>query len=315
MASPARPPLSPVYREETLMNVIIVGIGFMGTGLAQRLIHQGFAVTAVDQNQAALDALGTDFPGRRVCGVGFDRTVLERAGIERTDAVVSCMGSDEANIVVAHVARSTFRVPRVIARLYDISKAEAYRRLGIQTISTTDWGIRHACELITYQEMDTVLEIGSGDVQLVRSDVPALLEGRPVREVTAIGEVLYNHLLDALLNDPAEEADKKHIEMLRQACANYIVVMAARRMMMETGSLTDRGLYFSTIEAGEKGNEKIQPLGTDRIAIQIQNLKADADMYMGALQRVVNLYFPQFNAGNPQRVFDRDNDHKKTFWA
>lgn len=133
--------------------------------------------------------------------------------------------------------------------------------------------------------------------------------------VPAIGEELYNHLLDALLNDPAEEADKKHIEMLRQACANYIVVMAARRMMMETGSLTDRGLYFSTIEAGEKGNEKIQPLGTDRIAIQIQNLKADADMYMDAIQRVVKLHFPQFNVGNPQRVFDRDNDHKKTFWA
>ena len=96
------------------MNVIIVGIGFMGTGLAQRLIHQGFSVTAVDQDQAALDALGDAFPGQRVCGVGFDRDVLERAGIERTDAVVSCMGSDEANIVVAHVARSTFHVPRVI---------------------------------------------------------------------------------------------------------------------------------------------------------------------------------------------------------
>lgn len=133
--------------------------------------------------------------------------------------------------------------------------------------------------------------------------------------VPAIGEELYNYLLDGLLNDPAEEAEKKHIEMLRQACANYIVVMSARRMMMETGSLTDRGLYFSTIEVGDKGNEKKQPLGTDRIAIQIQNLKADADMYMGAIQRIINAYFPQFNVGNPQRVFDRDNEHKKTFWA
>ena len=189
MASPARPPLSPVYREETLMNVIIVGIGFMGTGLAQRLIHQGFAVTAVDQNQAALDALGTDFPGRRVCGVGFDRTVLERAGIERTDAVVSCMGSDEANIVVAHVARSTFRVPRVIARLHDLSKADTYRRLNIQTISPSAWGIGRICELLTYRQLDGVFEIGSGEVNLVRADVPALLDGTTVRELTALGEV------------------------------------------------------------------------------------------------------------------------------
>lgn len=133
--------------------------------------------------------------------------------------------------------------------------------------------------------------------------------------IPAIGEDLYNHLIDSLLNDPVEEIEKKHIEMLRKACANYIVVMAVRRLMMETGSLTDRGLYFTTVEAGEKGNEKRQPLETDRIAIQIQNLKADADMYMGTLQRVISAHFPEFHAGNPQRVFDRDNDHKRTFWA
>lgn len=133
--------------------------------------------------------------------------------------------------------------------------------------------------------------------------------------IPAIGEDLYNHLIDSLLNDPVEEIEKKHIEMLRKACANYIVVMAVRRLMMETGSLTDRGLYFTTVEAGEKGNEKRQPLEIDRIAIQIQNLKADADMYMGTLQRVISTHFPEFHAGNPQRVFDRDNDHKRTFWA
>lgn len=133
--------------------------------------------------------------------------------------------------------------------------------------------------------------------------------------IPAIGEDLYNHLINSLLNDPVEEIEKKHIEMLRKACANYIVVMAVRRLMMETGSLTDRGLYFTTVEAVEKGNEKRQPLSTDRIAIQIQNLKADADMYMGTLQRVISAHFPEFHAGNPQRVFDRDNDHKRTFWA
>ena len=171
------------------MNVIVVGAGHMGRGLAERLCRQGHEVTVIDRDPEELEALGEDFAGRRVTGVGFDRDVLADVGIDRASAVIACTSSDEANIVIARVARDTYRVPRVIARLYDISKAEAYRRLGIQTISTTDWGIRHACELLTYQEMDTVLEVGSGDVQLVRSDVPALLEGRPVREVTAIGEV------------------------------------------------------------------------------------------------------------------------------
>ena len=171
------------------MNVIVVGAGHMGRGLAERLCRQGHEVTVIDRDPEELEALGEDFAGRRVTGVGFDRDVLADADIDRASAVIACTSSDEANIVIARVARDTYRVPRVIALLYDISKAEAYRRLGIQTISTTDWGIRHACELLTYQEMDAVYEIGSGDVQLVRTDVPALLEGRPVREVTAIGEV------------------------------------------------------------------------------------------------------------------------------
>ena len=171
------------------MNVIIVGVGFLGTGLAMRLSKQGFNVTAVDQDQRALDDLGENFPGTRIRGVGFDRHVLEEAGIERTDAVVACMRSDDANIVVAHVARSTFRVPRVIARLHDLTKADTYRRLNIQTISPNAWGIARTAELLTYQHLDDVYEVGSGDVRIVRADVPALLDGTTVRELTALGEV------------------------------------------------------------------------------------------------------------------------------
>ena len=171
------------------MNVIVVGIGFMGSGLVRRLSRQGFDVTAVDRDRAALDVLPASFTGKRVCGVGFDRDVLLQAGIERASAVVSCMGSDEANIVVAHVARGTFRVPRVIARLHDLSKADTYRRLNIQTISPSAWGIGRICELLTYRQLDGVFEIGSGEVNLVRADVPALLDGATVRELTALGEV------------------------------------------------------------------------------------------------------------------------------
>lgn len=171
------------------MNVIVVGVGFMGAGLVRRLSRQGFDVCAVDRDRSALDALGADFDGRRVCGVGFDRDVLEEAGIEQASALVSCMGSDEANIVVAHVARSTFRVPRVVARLHDLSLAETYRRLDIQTISPNAWGISRVCELLTFQQLDGVYEVGAGEVRIVRADVPALLVGSTVRELTALGEV------------------------------------------------------------------------------------------------------------------------------
>lgn len=124
-----------------------------------------------------------------MAGVGFDRDVLAEARIERSDALVACTTSDEANMVIARVARDTYRVPRVIARLYDTTKAETYRRLGIQTISTTDWGVHRACELLTYHELEAVSELGGGGVRVVRADVPSLLEGHVVRDITVPGEV------------------------------------------------------------------------------------------------------------------------------
>ena len=115
------------------MNVIVVGAGHMGRGLARRLDRQGHDVTVVDRDAEELEELGEDFSGTRVLGVGFDRAVLAEAGVDRASAVIACTSSDEANIVIARVARGTYRVPRVIARLYDISKAEAYRRLASAT--------------------------------------------------------------------------------------------------------------------------------------------------------------------------------------
>ena len=159
------------------MNIIVVGMGRMGTSLAHKLDRQGYDVCAIDQEPERLEALRESFGGRTVEGIGFDRKVLEAAGIDRASAVIACTSSDETNIVVARISRQTYRVPRVIARLYEISNAETYRRLGIQSISTTEWGVRRVCELLTFNELDDVTGIGSGD------------EGSTVREITAVGEV------------------------------------------------------------------------------------------------------------------------------
>lgn len=171
------------------MNVIVVGLGRMGCGLARKLDRRGNDVCAIDQDPQKFEDLGEGFGGRKVVGVGFDRDVLAQAGIDRAEAVVSCTASDEANIVIARIARDAYRVPRVIARMYDVTKAETYRRLGIQTISTTDWGVRRACELLTYNQQDSVYQVGTGEVQIVRADVPPMLEGHAVREISALGEV------------------------------------------------------------------------------------------------------------------------------
>ncbi|MDF2942873.1 MAG: TrkA family potassium uptake protein [Herbinix sp.] len=171
------------------MKVIIVGLGRMGTGLSLNLMKKGHQVTVIDTNPEAFDLLGKDFTGNKIVGFGFDRDVLNKARIDQVDAVVACTESDEINAVIARVAKNIYRVPRVIARLYDSRKAEIYRRLGIQTISTTSWGIERASEILTYSQLDSVYEMGNGSVNLVRIEVPPLLVGHTVNEITVIGEI------------------------------------------------------------------------------------------------------------------------------
>ncbi|MDX2003914.1 MAG: TrkA family potassium uptake protein [Meiothermus sp.] len=171
------------------MNFIIVGCGRMGSGLAQGLEQRGHGVTVIDRDPAALETLGPGFSGRRVVGVGFDREVLEQAGISRADGLAAVTNSDETNIVTARVARGIFRVPRVVARVYDPRKAEVYRRLGLETISTTVWGVGRIAELLTYTNLNVVESLGE-QVDLIEAEVPPTLAGRRVGDLTIPGEVL-----------------------------------------------------------------------------------------------------------------------------
>jgi trk system potassium uptake protein TrkA len=161
----------------------------MGAGLAQTLAQRGHAVTVIDTDPTAFERLGPAFTGRTVVGVGFDRDVLLQADIERADGLAAVTNSDEANLVAARIARQVFHVPKVVARLYEPHKVQIYRRLGVQTISTTTWGIQRIAELLCYSQLDVVLSLGSGEVDIVEVAVPALLVGRIVHDVTIPGEV------------------------------------------------------------------------------------------------------------------------------
>ncbi len=101
------------------MKIIIMGCGRVGSQASQLLAKLGHDVTVIDHDNNAPARLGPDFKGKVVPGVGFDRNVLLAAGIETTEAFVAASSSDNANIIAARIARNIFRVPRVIARLYD----------------------------------------------------------------------------------------------------------------------------------------------------------------------------------------------------
>ncbi len=171
------------------MRIIIIGCGRMGAILAQTLSRRYHEVTVVDRDPSSFERLGFSFRGGTVCGGGFEREALLKAGIEKADGLAAVTASDEVNVVAARLARQVFHVPKVVARIYDPLKAEIYQRLGLQNISPVTWGINRIIDLLCYSRMDTVISLGSGEVDIVEAEIPHLLVGRTVNELTVIGEI------------------------------------------------------------------------------------------------------------------------------
>jgi trk system potassium uptake protein TrkA len=121
------------------VHIVIMGCGRVGSTLAHTLEARGHSVAVIDQNADAFRRLGPDFGGVTVTGIGFDGDVLREAGIERADAFAAVSSGDNSNIISARLARETFGVSRVAARIYDQRRAEVYERLGIPTVATVRW--------------------------------------------------------------------------------------------------------------------------------------------------------------------------------
>lgn len=171
------------------MNVLVLGCGRVGEGVARELAARGVEVTVVDREGGALERLGAGFPGRTQVGSVLDREVLVRAGIRDADAVAVVTGSDEVNAVVALVARSRFEVPIVVARLYDPRVADVHQRLGIRTLAPVTWGIWRIADLVTTCALHPTVTLGTGGVEVVEVRVPAVLDGGPVAELEVLGEL------------------------------------------------------------------------------------------------------------------------------
>jgi trk system potassium uptake protein TrkA len=121
------------------VHIVVMGCGRVGSSLALQLVKRQQSVAVIDQDPLAFRRLGEDFAGKIIKGVGFDRETLISAGVEEADAFAAVSSGDNSNIIAARVARETFNVQRVVARIYDPKRAEVYERLGIPTVATVPW--------------------------------------------------------------------------------------------------------------------------------------------------------------------------------
>jgi trk system potassium uptake protein TrkA len=216
------------------MRIIVVGCGRVGRDLSLTLVREGHYVTVIDPDPELFRALGPRFPGLTITGVVFDREVLTKAGIERADGLAAVTTSDNANIVTARIAKLIYRVPQVVTRLYEPSRAEVYRRLGLQTISSTTWGVGRIVQLLTHSRLDSVYEMGSGEVALLEFEVGVTLDGRTVQDVnvsTEIKVVSITRSGQAFIPTgptPFMKGDLVHVAVARHAQARFETLLESR---------------------------------------------------------------------------------------
>lgn len=165
------------------MHIVILGCGRVGSLLAHRLDEMGHSVAIVDQEPDAFRKLGPEFKGQIVRGVGFDRETLESAGIERAHAFAAVSSGDNSNILAARVARETYGVEQVVARIYDPRRAEVYQRLGIPTVATVSWTAEQIMRRLVPLGAQSEYQDPSGSVVLAEVHVGPKWIGRRGRDL------------------------------------------------------------------------------------------------------------------------------------
>lgn len=156
----------------------MVGCGRVGTELAVALDRDGHSVVIMDKAERAFRRLPADWGGRTVLGFGFDRDALAEAEVERAGALAAVTSGDNTNILAARIARETFRIPHVVARIYDPRRALIYQRLGIPTVATVTWTTDQVVRRLFPEVSVTEWVDATGQLVLVERRLPDQWAGR-----------------------------------------------------------------------------------------------------------------------------------------
>lgn len=166
------------------MHIVIMGCGRVGSSLARSLEKRGHSVAMIDVDQDAFRRLGPDYQGTTVKGVGFDRDVLEQAGIREADGFAAVSSGDNSNILAARVVRETYGVHNVAARIYDSGRAAVYERLGIPSVATVRWACDQILRRLLPEGSEPLWRDPSGSVRLIQVYVDQAWIGHPVGELS-----------------------------------------------------------------------------------------------------------------------------------
>ncbi len=209
------------------VHVVIMGCGRVGSTLARSLEDRNHTVSIIDSNPDAFRRLGPSFNGTKVTGYGFDQAVLTEAGIERADAFAAVSSGDNSNIIAARVARETFGIQQVVARIYDPGRAEVYQRLGITTVATVKWTADQVLRRILPAGAEPDFRDPSGTIRVDQIDVPESWVGHRTiqfQEQASCRIAWIDRLGEGMLpsrDSVLQEGDLLHVVM-REENANHV---------------------------------------------------------------------------------------------
>jgi trk system potassium uptake protein len=215
------------------VHVIVVGCGRVGRELAMTLDRDGHSVSVIDKDRNAFHELPEGFGGKMILGFGFDREHLEQAGIHQADAVAAVTNGDNSNILTARIARMTYEVPYVVARIYDPRRAVIYRQLGISTVAAVAWTTDQVLRRLFPEKSVAEWTDASGTVSLLERALPDSWAGRKLSEMEETGRFRLVALTrggQARLSGPevvGQEGDVVHLIVRNDAKEELEVRMAA----------------------------------------------------------------------------------------
>ncbi|HWD51004.1 MAG TPA: TrkA family potassium uptake protein [Acidimicrobiales bacterium] len=172
------------------VHVIVVGCGRVGSGLAIGLMDQGHSVAVIDRNAKAFRRLPPDWPGTLLVGSGFDRDTLDKAGAAKAESLAAVTSGDNSNILTARIARETYAIPNVVARIYDPRRAQIYLRLGIPTVATVSWTIDQVRRRLVPGEGEVEWTDPTGTLTLVERELHEKFAGKRLADLNVPGEVV-----------------------------------------------------------------------------------------------------------------------------
>ncbi len=209
------------------VHIVIVGCGRVGSGLGTELVAKGHSVAIIDRNAKAFRRLPDDWTGTTILGSGFDRDDLDAARAREATALAAVTSGDNSNILTARIARETYAIPNVVARIYDPRRAQIYLRLGIATVATVSWTIDQVRHRLLPMELESEWSDPTGGISLIERHLPERWAGKRLADLSVPGEVTLVSVTRAgevrldLTDLVGQEGDVLHLMVTDSALARF----------------------------------------------------------------------------------------------